>query len=160
MGSTPAMNITVTGLWHLGCVTAACAARHFQVTGLDFDPENVARLSQGRAPLFEPQLDDAIAQGLQSGRLRFTSDPAAACAGADLLWVTLDTPVNDQDEAQLEEVFALLERTLPHLYPGALVLVSSQVPVGTCAWLEHNYPRLDFACAPENLRLGKAIECF
>lgn len=159
-GSGPRMNVTVAGLWHLGCVTAACAARHFQVTGLDFDPANVASLAIGKAPLYEPQLDETLAQGLHSGRLRFSSNAAEACAQADILWVTMDTPVNDQDEAQVEEVFALFERTLPHLKPGTLVLVSSQIPVGTCARLEQDYPRLDFACAPENLRLGKAIECF
>ena len=36
------MNIAVLGLWHLGCVTAACCAKHFRVAGLDFDDANVA----------------------------------------------------------------------------------------------------------------------
>ena len=36
------LNITVLGLWHLGCVTAACCAKHFEVTGLDFDATNLA----------------------------------------------------------------------------------------------------------------------
>ena len=48
------LNITVLGLWHLGCVTAACSAKHFQVTGLDFDAANLARLQSGHAPLTEP----------------------------------------------------------------------------------------------------------
>ena len=41
------MKITVFGLWHLGCVTAACCAKHFQVTGLDPDPANIAALRRG-----------------------------------------------------------------------------------------------------------------
>ena len=63
------MKITVLGLWHLGCVTAACCARHFQVTGLDPDATNVAALRRGKAPLFEPGLDDLIRHGLDAGRL-------------------------------------------------------------------------------------------
>ncbi len=43
--------IAVLGLWHLGCVTAACCAKHFQVVGLDFDKENVAKLNSGKAPI-------------------------------------------------------------------------------------------------------------
>ena len=71
------MNIVVAGLWHLGCVTAACCARHFNVTGLDFEEQVVADLSQGRAPLLEPGLDELIQAGLASGRLRFVTKPAA-----------------------------------------------------------------------------------
>ena len=65
------MNITVAGLWHLGCVTSACCARHFQVTGLDFDQALVAGLQQGRAPILEPGLNELLNAGLTAKRLRF-----------------------------------------------------------------------------------------
>ncbi len=65
------MNITVLGLWHLGTVTAACCAKHFDVTGLDFDDAIVSSLQQGKAPLFEPGLNELIAAGLQKSSLRF-----------------------------------------------------------------------------------------
>ena len=55
------MNVTVLGLWHLGCVTAACCAKHFQVIGLDFDTATVANLNSGKAPLFEPGLNELLA---------------------------------------------------------------------------------------------------
>lgn len=154
------LRITVLGLWHLGCVTAGCCARHFQVTGLDFDAANVARLSTGQAPLFEPGLNELLAAGLSARQLAFTTDPAAACARADILWLCHDTPVNENDEADVESVLADLRRALPHLPKGALVLISSQLPVGTCARLEAEFPQFNFACSPENLRLGKAIEVF
>ena len=80
------MKITVLGLWHLGSVTAACCARHFEVVGLDFDAAVVEGLGQGKAPLFEPGLNDLLQAGLASGQLRFTNDPAEACAQADILW--------------------------------------------------------------------------
>jgi UDPglucose 6-dehydrogenase len=154
------MNICVLGLWHLGCVTAACCAKHFTVTGLDFDAANVARLNQGHAPLLEPGLNELIAAGLAAKKLSFTTDPKTACANADVLWLTYDTPVNDRDESDVAFVLGNLRRALPHLPPGALVLISAQLPVGTCAQLEQEFPQFHFAYSPENLRLGKALDAF
>src|ERR1700744_4682708 len=78
LGSSPAPPaepmITVLGLWHLGCVTAACCARHFQVIGLDFDDSVVAKLNSGKAPLLEPGLDELIAAGFASKKLSFTTN--------------------------------------------------------------------------------------
>ena len=71
-----------------------------------------------------------------------------------------DTPVNENDGSDVEFVLANLRRALPHLPKGALVLISSQLPVGTCARLEKEFPQFHFACSPENLRLGKAIDAF
>lgn len=154
------MNITVLGLWHLGSVTAACCAKHFRVTGLDFDAATVAKLNGGKAPLFEPGLDDLVSAGLTTKNLSFTTDAAAGCAKADILWLCYDTPVNEDDESDVDFVLGNLRRAMPHLPKGALVLISSQLPVGTCAKLEVEFPQFHFACSPENLRLGKAIEVF
>jgi UDPglucose 6-dehydrogenase len=74
--------------------------------------------------------------------------------------VCYDTPVNEEDESDTESVLTALRKSLPHLPHGALVLISSQLPVGTCRALEEEFPMFDFACSPENLRLGKAIEAF
>ena len=154
------MNITVLGLWHLGSVTAACCARHFQVTGLDFDEAVISGLQQGRAPILEPGLNELLNAGLATKRLHFTTDAQDACAQADVLWLTYDTPVNDHDESDVAFVLERLRRVLPHLPEGALVLVSSQLPVGTCRGLETEFPQFHFACSPENLRLGKALDAF
>ncbi|HWA10156.1 MAG TPA: nucleotide sugar dehydrogenase [Opitutaceae bacterium] len=156
------MKIAVLGLWHLGCVTAACCAKHFDVTGLDFDPANIDRLRQGRAPIAEPGLDELIQAGLAAGRLRFTGVIAEACAAADILWVAYDTPVDDNDQADIESVLREVRRCVPALPRGALILLSSQLPVGTCRLLEGEFGAQGyrFACSPENLRLGKAIEIF
>jgi UDPglucose 6-dehydrogenase len=154
------MNVTVLGLWHLGCVTAACCARHFQVVGLDFDAANIARLNSGQAPLSEPGLNELLAAGLASKKLSFTTDPKIACARTDALWLCYDTPVNENDESDVDFVLANLRRALPHLPPGALVLISAQLPVGTGRKLETEFPQFHFAYSPENLRLGKAIDAF
>jgi UDPglucose 6-dehydrogenase len=154
------MNIAILGLWHLGSVTAACCAEHFDVVGLDFNEPNIVKLNCGKAPLFEPGLDELIDAGLSSKRLFFSSDAAEACANADLLWVCYDTPVNDKDESDVGFVLGNLRRALVHLREGTTVLVSSQLPVGTCAKLEKEFPQFNFASSPENLRLGKALETF
>lgn len=157
------MNVAVYGLWHLGCVTAACVAAAGQrVVGLDADASVVARLRDGHAPLHEPGLDDAIAAGLRSGALTFTTDASAALRHADVLWIAFDTPVDEHDHADVEFVRARFEALREHLRPGTLVLVSSQVPVGFTHSLERAFAGrgVSFACSPENLRLGRALEAF
>jgi UDPglucose 6-dehydrogenase len=77
-----------------------------------------------------------------------------------VLWVCYDTPVNDADESDVSFVLERVRRSLPSLPEGALVLISSQLPVGACRELEGEFPKLHFACSPENLRLGKAIDSF
>jgi UDPglucose 6-dehydrogenase len=154
------MKIAVAGLWHLGCVTSACCAKIFDVIGLDEDKAAVEHLNAGKAPLFEPGLDELISQGISAGKLRFTADPVEACAAADVLWVTYDTPVDDKDEADVEFVLERIRRYVLLLPPGAIVLISSQVPVGTCRTLENEFNNVAFAYSPENLQLGKAIAAF
>jgi UDPglucose 6-dehydrogenase len=73
------MKIVVLGLWHLGCVTAACTAKFESVVGVDFDPAVVTQLRNGRPPLFEPDLAELINERIQSGSLAFSDDPANAC---------------------------------------------------------------------------------
>src|ERR1700730_3127184 len=154
------MNVVVLGLWHLGCVTAACAAKFESVIGLDFDSAVVAQLQNGRPPLFEPGLADLIDEGLQNKRLAFSDDPAVACRDADLLWVCYDTPVDDNDVADLTPVIDGIRRCVPHLRSETLILISSQIPAGTCRALEASFPSQRFAYSPENLRLGKALSIF
>lgn len=153
------MHVVVLGLWHLGAVTAACTARHHRVTGIDFDPMMVSALQAGRAPLHEPGLDALLAAGIAGGRLDFSTDPAAT-AVADVVWVCYDTPVDADDRSDLRWVHERLDRVLPLLRPGTVVLLSAQLPVGTCATLAAAHPALSFACSPENLRLGRALDAF
>jgi UDPglucose 6-dehydrogenase len=157
------MRVTVFGLWHLGCVTAAClASAGHEVTGLDLDGDLVLRLRRGEPPLYEPGLSERISEGLASARLRFTAEPPEALRGAEILWVTFDTPVDDQDEADVTWVRHQLDTVVGVLPSRTIVLVSSQVPVGFTASLERccQGRGIHFACCPENLRLGRALESF
>jgi UDPglucose 6-dehydrogenase len=153
------MHVFVLGLWHLGSVTAACMARHHAVTGLDFDEPVIAALRAGRAPLQEPGLDALLAAGIARGRLHFSTD-AAGAATADVVWVCYDTPVDANDQSDTAWVLERVDRVLPVLRPGTVVVLSSQLPVGTCATLARTHPGLHIACSPENLRLGKALDAF
>lgn len=161
------MKVCVHGLWHLGSVTAAClASLGHEIVGLDSDQMVVSSLSKGKAPLFEPDLDLLIAQGVQSGGLRFTDDAVSACKDAEVLWVTFDTPVDDADVADVNFVLNQIKSAVLLLPDDALVLVSSQLPVGSIAALERYAKeivpnkQISFASSPENLRLGKALNVF
>jgi UDPglucose 6-dehydrogenase len=167
MGTAPANRtepIGVIGLWHLGTVTAAClAGAGNSVIGVDPDPATVQALCDGRPPVSEPGLRDLLAQN--APRLRFTCQPRAL-ADARLAWVTFDTPVDDEDNADVEWVLTRTLELLAPLRAGTLVVVSSQLPVGSIARLEtlcaaaRGDGGLRFACVPENLRLGRALESF
>jgi UDPglucose 6-dehydrogenase len=156
--------IAVIGMWHLGSVTAACLAEAGNdVLGVDPDPLVVEGLSQGRPPIAEPGLAELLDQS--SARLRFSTDPLALAA-ASRAWVTFDTPVDDEDLADVEWVLEHAASMLVALPDGALVVVSSQLPVGSVTRLQERCvvrrgnDSLRFACIPENLRLGKALESF
>lgn len=160
------MKLCVYGLWHLGTVTAAgCAAVGHEVVGLDDDVAVIDALQQGQPPLYEPGLADSLVQGLQTN-LQFTSDAADALHGAAGVWITFDTPVDEEDQADVATVVEKITALFPSLPNQSFVLISSQVPVGTTAACEQAYraayPQADviFAYSPENLRLGSAIDVF
>ncbi len=164
---TSEIKIAVVGLWHQGCVAAACLAEAgYSVTAYDPKRETVAALRQGRAPLYEPGLEDLIAEGRQAGRLDFISDLAAAVKHASYVFITFDTPVDDQDQIDLTELFQTIEAMAPHLQRSASLLVTAQVPVGTCEEIIHRmrkvHPQAKFGLAysPENLRLGQALDLY
>jgi UDPglucose 6-dehydrogenase len=161
------VKVCVQGLWHLGTVTAAALASvGHAVAGLDYSTEVIAKLKLGEPPLFEPGLKELIAEQMAAGRLRFEEDPQAAASDAEVLWVAYDTPVNEDDVADIDFVIGRVEQTLPHLRKGCIVLISSQLPIGSVRRLEAlaagRWPAKEicFACSPENLRLGKALEIF
>ncbi|HSP14818.1 MAG TPA: nucleotide sugar dehydrogenase [Thermoanaerobaculia bacterium] len=155
------MKVCVFGLWHLGTVTAACLASiGHEVAGLDDSETVIEKLNRGEPPLYEPGLPELVRSGMDAGRLRFTTDRRAALAGARVVWITFDTPVDDNDRADVGFVMSRAESLLKHVAATTLVIVSSQLPVGSVKRLEAKRPGVKFVCSPENLRLGKAIDAF
>ena len=152
------MRVCVAGLWHLGTVTAAALASvGHDVTAHDTDSAVVEDLARGIPPLFEPGLKEMVADGLGDGSLRPIADAAQAVRGAELVWVAYDTPVDADDNANVDYVLDRVRALLPLLDHGTVVLISSQLPVGSTALLQAGAPPgISLAYSPENLRLGKA----
>jgi UDPglucose 6-dehydrogenase len=111
-------------------------------------------------------LEEVIGTGLDSGRLRFAANLEDLPSDVEVLWVAYDTPVNEDDVADVDFVIAQVEAVLPFLPDNTTVLVSSQMPVGSIRRMEAIGDRLcpekglGFAYSPENLRLGKALDVF
>lgn len=136
------------------------------VIGVDHDARRIAGLNAGTPPIFEPGLDEVLQRNLASGRLRYTLDLPAALRGSSFVFITYDTPVDEDDQVDLTQLFSTTAALAEHLDPGAVVIISSQVPVGTCERLHSSIharkPAREFGLAyvPENLRLGRALERF
>jgi UDPglucose 6-dehydrogenase len=156
-----------TGLWHLGLVTSAClASLGFNVVGIDPDSLLIKDLNNKKLPIFEPALDELISSGLDNGNLKFELSSASNLKGVELLWVTFDTPVDNDDKADVAFVENQVKKVLPDLDINTVILISSQMPVLSVRKLEayaaqyFPHKKFRFASSPENLRLGKAIDVF
>ncbi|MBU4011200.1 MAG: nucleotide sugar dehydrogenase, partial [Proteobacteria bacterium] len=161
------MKVCVQGLWHLGSVTAGCLASvGHKVVGLDFDEDVIRGLRVGEPPIFEPGLEEMIRAGVDSERLEFVANPDELPSDIELLWIAYDTPVDEDDVADVDFVVAQVEKVLPFLSINSTVLVSSQMPVGSIRRMEAIADKLcpdkalSVAYSPENLRLGKALDVF
>jgi UDPglucose 6-dehydrogenase len=160
------MKIAVLGLWHLGSVTAGCLAHlGFTVTAIDEDSELIGRFRDGQTPVDEPGLPQMILEALSKKRINFTTD-LQAVSDNEVVWVTYDTPVDDNDRANIGFIIQKVTSIFPYLSKNAVVVISSQVPVGTTSELQRlfdeEFPSMgvSFCYIPENLRLGTSLEVF
>ena len=78
----------------------------------------------------------------------------------DILWVAYDTPIGPGDKPDTDWVIERIREHVKTVVPGTLILVSSQLPVGTTAALEHLCPGHCFAYSPENIRVASAVADF
>jgi UDPglucose 6-dehydrogenase len=162
------MRIVMIGTGYVGLVSGACFADFgHDVTCVDKDASKVEALLAGRIPIFEPGLDELVANNVAAGRLRFTLDLAEAVPGADAVFIAVGTPSRRGDgHADLSYVYAADKEMSPHLRPVAVDVTKSTVPVGTAEEVERIIgearPDLDFSVAsnPEFLREGAAIQDF
>jgi UDPglucose 6-dehydrogenase len=154
----------VVGLWHLGCVIeAAWSGLGFSVTGFDYAPETIDALKDMRPPIFEPGLEKAISASVKSGTAVFTGE-IRALSECDYVFIAFDTPVTEDDGCDLSPIERAVRDLGQVMKDGSMVIVSSQVPVGTCrrlrTILQLGNPKIELVYSPENLRLGGAIECY
>ena len=160
-----AVRVSVIGTGYLGAVHAAGMAElGFDVVGVDRDETKVAALSAGSAPFYEPGLEPLLRKGLESGRLRFSTEVAEAVA-AEVHFLCVGTPQRPGGlEADLRYLEDAAETLAAHLVGRrALVVGKSTVPVGTAAGLaarlqEVAGPGVELAWNPEFLREGHAVD--
>ena len=166
MAADPRPRLSVVGTGYLGAVHAACMASFgFDVIGVDVDERKIKQLSSGEPPFYEPGLSDILGQALDSGRLTFTTNMAAAAAAADVHFICVGTPQSaDSNAADVSFVDSAVAGIVPHLTHDALLVGKSTVPVGTasrlaklCESLAPDGISVELAWNPEFLREGFAV---
>lgn len=158
--------ICVYGMWHLGLVTASCLAKKgFEVVGLDSFNSNIDKKILS-LPIHEPNLKESIEESIVKENLVLSKNGKSALKDASILWITFDTPVDDDNNAYPETVTDKIRDIFPYIYNNTIVIISSQLPVGSTRKLQDEYRTLYpdknviFVYSPENLIRGKAIEGF
>jgi GDP-mannose 6-dehydrogenase len=160
--------IAVVGLGYIGCVTAACLADlGNQVVGIDRDRYKVDTVRAGRAPFYEPGLDEIVARTVAAGRLSATADMAQALERADVALICVGTPSARNGNLgldQLERVSAEIGAYLPRRSRPLIVAVRSTVFPGTCEEVVMrnlgDAVKATVVSNPEFLREGAAVKDF
>ena len=162
------MNITMIGSGYVGLVSGACFADFgHNVICVDADANKIERLKGGEIPIFEPGLDELVANNVEQNRLSFTTELESSVSGADAVFIAVGTPSRRGDgHADLSFVYAVAQTIAKALKGFTVVVNKSTVPVGTGDEVERIIrevnPDADFTVVsnPEFLREGAAIEDF
>lgn len=162
------MQIAVIGTGYVGLVTGVCLSEFgFHVTCVDNDSEKIAKLQQHIIPIYEAGLDKLVESNRKAGRLSFSTNLAEAVGAADIVFIAVGTPQNEQDgEPELKYFDAAADEIAAALKGYTLVISKSTVPVGTNRKLLKRISELnpdadfDVASNPEFLREGAAVKDF
>lgn len=162
------MKITMIGAGYVGLVSGVCFADFgHDVICLDRDESKVEALRNGKIPIFEPGLEQLVAENVAAGRLSFSTDLAASVSGADVVFIAVGTPSRRGDgHADLSYVYAAARDIAQNVNGFTVIVTKSTVPVGTGDEVERIVreanPNADVAVVsnPEFLREGAAIEDF
>jgi GDP-mannose 6-dehydrogenase len=160
--------IAVLGLGYVGCVTAACLAHiGHRVVGVDRDAFKVDSVLGGRAPFFEPGLEELVRDGVEAGRLSATVSLSEALANADVALICVGTPSEKNGNLgldQLRRVAQEIADNLPGRTKRLIVAVRSTVYPGTCEEVVLAAMRgagnVEVVSNPEFLREGVAVKDF
>lgn len=160
------MKLAVVGTGYVGLVTGTCFAETGnQVTCIDIDEEKVNKLSNGVVTIFEPGLEAIFSKNTRQGRLKFTTRLTEGIKGADVIFLALPTPSDEDGSADLQYVLKVAGE-LGHILDKYTVIVDkSTVPVGTADKVrksigEHAKVEFDVVSNPEFLREGVAVDDF
>ena len=128
------MNISIVGTGYVGLVTGACFADvGNQVLCVDKDQSKIDTLLAGEIPIFEPGLERLVKANVDQQRLHFTTDIKQAVTHADVLFIAVGTPPDEDGSADLSHVLAVASSIGQCLESPRVVVTKSTVPVGTAA---------------------------
>ena len=161
------MKIAILGLGYVGSVTGACLAElGHTVCGVDRDEFKVRSVREGRAPFYEPGLEDLIRRHAESGRLTATTSIAEAIDGADVAILCVGTPSERNGNlglGQLRRACEEIASTLAGRDQRLIVTIRSTVFPGTCREVVMpalGDPNIAVVANPEFLREGTAVKDF
>lgn len=161
-------HIAILGLGYVGCVSAACfASVGFRVTGIDPDEHKVQNVLNGRAPFYEPGLEDLVRDNVAAGRLSATTVLAEGIQDADVALICVGTPSEKNGNLglnQLRRVIADIAQVSTGRTKPLIVAIRSTVFPGTCEDVVipefKNNPVITVVSNPEFLREGTAVKDF
>jgi len=160
------MKVTVVGTGYVGLVVGACLAETGNdVTCADVDDAKVAGLKQNKLPIYEPGLEEYVERNQSAGRLTFTTDVGAAVASAEVIFIAVGTPPDEDGSADLKHVLDVARTIGQHAAREIVVITKSTVPVGTAEkvaeairpLVKHQF---HMCSNPEFLKEGAAVEDF
>ena len=165
------MRVSIVGSGYVGLVSGAGLADvGHHVVCMDIDSGRIERLRRGDVPIYEPGLASMIQRNSEEGRLLFTDSIEEAVRHAEVLFIAVGTPPDEDGSADLSHVLAVAGSVGELLDGPLLVVVKSTVPVGTCARvraaIEAGLARrgvdaaFSVASNPEFLKEGAAIADF
>ncbi|HEY3531561.1 MAG TPA: UDP-glucose/GDP-mannose dehydrogenase family protein, partial [Casimicrobiaceae bacterium] len=165
------MKITMIGTGYVGLVSGTCLAEvGNDVLCLDVDARKIDLLQSGGVPIHEPGLEPMIHRNVAAGRLRFTTDVDAAVGYANVQFIAVGTPPDDDGSADMQYVLQAARNIGRRMTQWTLVVDKSTVPVGTgdrvratiAEELAARGVDIPYAVAsnPEFLKEGAAIDDF
>lgn len=161
------MNIAVVGTGYVGLVTGTCLAETGNhVVCVDVDEAKVDQMKQGEVPIYEPGLKTLFDRNTRQGRLSFTTSLEEGSREADVIFLALPTPPNEDGSADLSYVLKVAEDLSELIQTYTVIVGKSTVPVGTADKVEEVLLRkvdsalFDVVSNPEFLREGVAVDDF
>ena len=126
------MNVTVFGIGYVGLVQAAVLAdAGHHVICIDVDNHKVDNLKKGIIPIYEPGLTPIVEENYKAGRLEFSTDAKFGAEHANIQFIAVGTPQDEDGSADLKYVLSVAETIATHMDSHKIIIVKSTVPVGT-----------------------------
>ena len=160
------MKLAVVGSGYVGLVAGTCFAEVGNtVICIDTDESKVARLNRGELPIYEPGLKEILEKAVKNERLFFTTSYEKAIPEADVVFIAVGTPPDEDGSADLKHVLAAARMIGEHLQGYTVIVDKSTVPVGTAvkvsqAVAEVTDAEYDVVSNPEFLKEGAAVQDF